>query len=68
MRAGSAAGCSAPSRSRPTATPRSRSSCRAGVPIYLTYVTAQVRDGKIAYLADPYGWDPKGATGKAAGR
>ena len=49
-------------------TPRSRSSCRTGVPIYLTYVTAQVRDGKIAYLADPYGWDPKGATGKAAGR
>lgn len=40
----------------------------SGVPIYLTYVTAQVRDGKIAYLADPYGWDPKGATGKAAGR
>ena len=40
----------------------------AGVPIYLTYVTAQVRDGKIAYLADPYGWDPKGASGKAAGR
>jgi murein L,D-transpeptidase YcbB/YkuD len=39
-----------------------------GVPIYLTYVTAQVRDGKIAYLADPYGWDPKGATGKASGR
>lgn len=39
-----------------------------GVPIYLTYVTAQVRDGKIAYLADPYGWDPKGSTGKAAGR
>lgn len=39
-----------------------------GVPIYLTYVTAQVRDGKIAYLADPYGWDPKTATGKAAGR
>ncbi len=39
-----------------------------GVPIYLTYVTAQVRDGKIAYLADPYGWDPKGVTGKAAGR
>lgn len=28
-----------------------------GVPIYLTYVTAQVRDGKIAYLPDPYGWD-----------
>jgi L,D-transpeptidase YcbB len=28
-----------------------------GVPIYLTYVTAQVRDGKIAYLDDPYGLD-----------
>lgn len=39
-----------------------------GVPIYLTYVTAQVRDGKIAYLADPYGWDPKVATGTAAGK
>jgi murein L,D-transpeptidase YcbB/YkuD len=39
-----------------------------GVPVYLTYVTAQVRDGKIAYLADPYGWDPKGTTGKAAGK
>jgi murein L,D-transpeptidase YcbB/YkuD len=28
-----------------------------GVPIYLTYTTAQVRDGKIAYLSDFYGWD-----------
>jgi murein L,D-transpeptidase YcbB/YkuD len=28
-----------------------------GVPIYLTYVTAQVRDGKIAWLDDPYGLD-----------
>ena len=28
-----------------------------GMPIYLTYVTAQVRDGKIVYLDDPYGWD-----------
>lgn len=25
--------------------------------IYLTYITAQVRDGKIAYLPDIYGWD-----------
>lgn len=39
-----------------------------GVPIYLTYTTAQVRDGKIAYLSDPYGWDPKVATGKAAAK
>ena len=28
-----------------------------GVPIYLTYITAQVRDGKLAYLPDVYGWD-----------
>jgi len=28
-----------------------------GVPVYLTYVTAQVRNGQIAYLPDPYGWD-----------
>ena len=28
-----------------------------GVPVYLTYTTAQVRDGKLAYIPDPYGWD-----------
>lgn len=28
-----------------------------GVPVYLTYTTAQVRDGKLAYLSDPYGLD-----------
>ena len=28
-----------------------------GTPIYLTYVTAQVRDGKLTYLPDIYGWD-----------
>jgi murein L,D-transpeptidase YcbB/YkuD len=28
-----------------------------GTPIYLTYITAQVNDGKIAYLPDLYGWD-----------
>ena len=30
-----------------------------GVPVYLTYTTAQVRDGKISYLPDTYGWDKK---------
>lgn len=39
-----------------------------GVPIYLTYTTAMVRDGKIAYFADPYRLDPAVATKKAAGR
>jgi murein L,D-transpeptidase YcbB/YkuD len=28
-----------------------------GVPVYLTYITAQVRDGKLSYLPDVYGWD-----------
>ena len=30
---------------------------RQGVPIYVTYLTAQSRDGKISYTADFYGWD-----------
>jgi murein L,D-transpeptidase YcbB/YkuD len=28
-----------------------------GVPIYLTYITAQVKDGRLTYLPDLYGWD-----------
>jgi len=28
-----------------------------GMPIYLTYITAQVVDGQITYLPDLYGWD-----------
>jgi murein L,D-transpeptidase YcbB/YkuD len=28
-----------------------------GTPIYLTYITAQVKDGKLGYLPDVYGWD-----------
>ena len=30
-----------------------------GLPIYLTYITAQVKDGKLSYLPDLYGWDSK---------
>ena len=29
----------------------------SGTPIYLTYITAQVRDGQMSYLPDIYGWD-----------
>ena len=36
-------------------------------PIYLTYITAQVRDGKISYLKDIYGWDSAPPTQFAAG-
>jgi murein L,D-transpeptidase YcbB/YkuD len=35
-----------------------------GVPIYLTYTTAQVKDGKIAYFADPYRLDPSRAAAR----
>jgi murein L,D-transpeptidase YcbB/YkuD len=31
-----------------------------GVPIVLTYLTAQVQDGKLVYLNDFYGWDTNG--------
>jgi L,D-transpeptidase YcbB len=30
-----------------------------GTPVYLTYITAQVKDGKLTYLPDVYGWDRK---------
>lgn len=33
-----------------------------GVPIILTYLTAQVDDGKVIYLTDAYGWDKSGPT------
>jgi len=36
-----------------------------GVPIILTYLTAQVSDGRVAYLDDFYGWD-SGASGQVA--
>ena len=32
-----------------------------GVPIYLTYITAQPANGKIAWVKDVYGWDKPGA-------
>lgn len=35
-------------------------------PIYLTYITAQVRDGKLTYLRDIYGWDSAPPTQFAA--
>jgi murein L,D-transpeptidase YcbB/YkuD len=32
-----------------------------GVPIYLTYITAQPANGQITYVKDVYGWDRPGA-------
>jgi murein L,D-transpeptidase YcbB/YkuD len=40
-----------------------------GVPVYVTYLTAQVTDGQLAFVKDIYGWDPAGgSTQVAAGR
>jgi len=41
----------------PGSTAETRVQLPQGTPIYLTYITAQVRDGKLAYLPDIYGWD-----------
>lgn len=37
--------------------PETRVQLPQGTPIYLTYVTAQVKDGKLSYIPDIYGWD-----------
>jgi L,D-transpeptidase YcbB len=37
--------------------PEMRVQIPQSVPIVLTYLTAQVRDGKLTYLPDFYGWD-----------
>ena len=44
----------------PGADPETRVQLPKGTPIYLTYITAQVKDGKIVYLDDVYGWDKPG--------
>jgi len=41
----------------PGTDPETRVQLPTGTPIYLTYITAQVRDDKITYLDDLYGWD-----------
>ena len=41
----------------PGSIPESHVKVPQGLPIYLTYITAQVLDGKISYLPDVYGWD-----------
>lgn len=35
----------------------------AGVPVFTTYLTAQVQDGQLAFVKDIYGWDPAAAGG-----
>ena len=44
----------------PSTDPEIRVQLPQGVPIVLTYLTAQVVNGKLAYLNDFYGWDTNG--------
>jgi murein L,D-transpeptidase YcbB/YkuD len=41
----------------PGSTPETRVQLPRPTPVYLTYITAQVKDGKLTYLPDLYGWD-----------
>jgi murein L,D-transpeptidase YcbB/YkuD len=41
----------------PGSEPELRVQLPAPMPIFLTYITAQVKDGKLSYLPDLYGWD-----------
>ena len=41
----------------PGTEPEIRVQMPKGVPIILTYLTAQAKDGKLTYLTDIYGWD-----------
>ena len=43
----------------PSDTPELRVQLPKPTAIYLTYITAQVKDGKLSYLPDIYGWDQK---------
>ncbi len=45
----------------PGTTPELRVKLPGPTPIYLTYITAQVKDGKLTYLDDLYGWDKAAA-------
>jgi murein L,D-transpeptidase YcbB/YkuD len=41
----------------PSADPEIRVQIPQGVPVYLTYLTAQPSTAGVTYLADVYGWD-----------
>ena len=52
----------------PGSDPEIRVQMPKGVPIILTYLTAQPKDGKLTYLTDIYGWDRASATRIASGQ
>ena len=45
----------------PSSDPETPVQLAQGVPIVLTYLTAEVQDGHVTYLHDFYGWDKTGA-------
>jgi len=51
----------------PGTDPETRVQLPKGTRIYTTYITAQVRDGKLSYLPDIYGWDAAPPTQFASG-
>lgn len=51
----------------PGAEPEIRVQMPRGVPIFITYLTAQPKDGKLTYLADIYGWDKPAGQQVASG-
>ncbi|MFC7537135.1 L,D-transpeptidase family protein [Sphingomonas sp. GCM10030256] len=48
--------------------PEQHMQLRQGIPIYVTYLTAQPRDGKLVYVSDVYGWDKAGGARVADAR
>ncbi|MFL6734061.1 MAG: L,D-transpeptidase family protein [Sphingomicrobium sp.] len=50
----------------PSKDPEIRTQLPQGVPVFLTYLTAQPKDGTIAYLEDIYGWDGPQANAPSA--
>jgi L,D-transpeptidase YcbB len=51
----------------PGSDPEIRVQLPKGVPIVLTYLTAEAKDGRLTYLTDIYGWDKPGAQQLASG-
>jgi murein L,D-transpeptidase YcbB/YkuD len=37
-----------------------------GVPIFVTYITAQPENGQLTFVKDVYGWDPAGTSRQVA--
>lgn len=52
----------------PNDTPEFAEAVSSPVPVYVTYLTAQVQNGQLTFLDDAYKMDPRGTTQVAAGQ